>query len=140
MKRLWPYIYLAIGLIIFLCNTGLVRQNYGQTNVDWVFIGISLMMMAFFPSMAVSYARTRAIIDPPRPSFSRGFVGGWWTDPWQCLLLMTVSSWAWFLGSLFTLPHANQQGVMIVCWKGAIAIGLLAGDAFASKEYLGKIY
>ena len=139
MKRLWPYIYWSLTVAIFLCNTGLVRQNYGRTNVDWIFITISLLTMALFPSMAVSYARTRAIIDPPRASFSRGFVGGWWTDPWQCLLLMTVWAWAWFLGSLFTLLHANHQGVMIVCWKGAIAIGLLIGDTVARKKYRGKI-
>jgi hypothetical protein len=140
MKRLWPYIYLSLEVAIFLCNTGLLRQNYGKTNVDWIFITISLLTTAFFPTVAVSYARARAIIDPPRPSFSRGFVGGWWTDPWQCLLLSTASSWAWFLGSLFTLPHANQQGIMIVWWKGAIAIGLLVGGVIASKRHRGKIH
>jgi hypothetical protein len=139
MKRLWPYIYLSLAAAIFLCNTGLVRQNYSQTNVDWIFIIISLLTTALFPSMAVSHARTRTIIDPPHPSFSRGFVGGWWTDPWQCLLLMTVWTWAWFLGSLFTLLHANHQGVMIVWWKGAIAIGLLTGELIARKRYRGKI-
>jgi hypothetical protein len=139
MKRLWPCIYASSALAIFLCNTGLPRQDYGKTNVDWAFITISLITMAIFPSMAVSYARSRLIIDPPRPSFSRGFKGGWWADPWQSLLLMTVWSWAWFLGSLFTLPHANQQGVMIVCWKGAIAVGSLVGSVIAHKRYRGKI-
>lgn len=139
MKRLWPYIYASSAIAIFLCNTGLLRQNYGQTNVDWVFITISFVMMAIFPSMSISYARSRLIIDPPRPSFSRGFRGGWWTDPWQCLLLMVVWGWAWFLGSLLTLLHASQQGVMIVCWKGAIAAGLLVGSVIAQKRYRGKI-
>ena len=139
MKRLWPYMYLASAIAIFLCNTGLLQQNYGQTNVDWVFITISLVVMTIFPSMAVSYARARLIIDPPRPSFFRGFKGGWWSDPWQCLLLMTVWAWSWFLGSLFTLPHANQQGVLLICWKAALAIGLLVGSVIARKRYRSKI-
>lgn len=124
-----------VGHSDFLCNTGLLRQDYGKTNVDWVFIAISFATTALFPSMAVSYARSRLIIDPPRASFSRGWKGGWWTDPWQCLLLMTVWSWAWFLGSLFTLPNASQQGAMIVYWKGAIAAGSLLGSVIARKRY-----
>jgi hypothetical protein len=139
MKRLWPYLYLSIATVIFLCNTGLIRQHYGKTNVDWIFVTISLLITALFPSMAASSVYRRAIIDPPRASFSRGFAGSWRTDPWQCLLLMTVWTWAWFLGSLFTLPHANHQGVMMVGWKGAMAIGLLFGGAIARRKYRRKV-
>jgi hypothetical protein len=135
MKRFWPYIYLSIAIVIFLSNTGLVRQNYGKTNVDWIFIAISLVVTAFFPSMAVSYANSRAVWDLPRPSFSRGLMGGWWSDPWQHLLLITIWAWAWFLGSLFTLPQANHQGVMMIWWKVAMAIGWFVGGAIAHKKY-----
>ena len=140
MKRLWPYIYLLIAAVVFVCNTGLFgeHEHYGHTNIDWAFVTICFVASAIFPSMAVSYARNRAIIDPPPPSLSRGLAGGWWTDPWQCLLLCALLSCSLFLGSLLTLPHASHEGAMMVWWKGAIAIGNAIGVLMAHNKYLGK--
>jgi len=44
-----------------------------------------------------------------------------------------------FLGSLFTLPHATSQGIMIVWWHAAMALGLIAGELVAVKTFRGSI-
>jgi hypothetical protein len=139
MRRFWPYLYFSLAAASFICNTGLTAQNQGKTNVDWIFISLSFLVSLIFPTMAVSYACNRAAGHLPAPSLSRGFVGGWWTDPWQCLLLTVLLTSGWFFGSLFTLPHASDQGTMIVWWKGSIALGLISGSALAYKRYQGKV-
>jgi hypothetical protein len=138
MRRFWPYLYFSLAAVSFICNTGLTAQNQGKTNVDWIFISLSFLVSLIFPTMAVSYARYRATGRLPAPSLSRGFVGGWWTDPWQCLLLTVLLGSSCFFGSLFTLSHASDQGTMIVWWKGSITLGLIFGSVLAHKRYQGK--
>lgn len=139
MKHMWPYIYLLLAAAAFLAGTGLFGRDFGQTNVDWVFVTISFLLCAAFPSMAISSVRNRSANHPPGPSLSRGFIGGWWTDPWQCILLTTLLLCGWFLGSLFTLPHTNHQGIMIVWWHGAMALGFLVGGVLARRGFSGNV-
>ena len=139
MRRMWSYIYLLLGAAAFLVGTGLFGRDFGQTNVDWVFITISFLLCAAFPSVAISYARNRNVNHLPDPSLSRGFMGGWWSDPWQCVLLTTLLLCGWFLGSLFTLPHANHQGIMIVWWQGAMALGFIVGGVLARGAFRGSV-
>ena len=137
MKRLWQGIYLLLTGAAFLVGAGLFGKSFGQTNVDWVFVLLSFLICTTFPKMAISYARNRQPNPLPRPSLSRGFVGGWWTDPGQCVLLTTLLLCGWFLGSLFTLPHANHQGIMIVWWQGAMALGLVVGRYLVRSWFRG---
>jgi len=137
MKHMWRYIYLLLAAAAFLVGTGLFGRDVGQTNVDWVFITLSFLACAIFPQIAISSVRNRNAKDLPSPSLSRGFVGGWWTDPGQCVLLTTLLLCGWFLGSLFTLPHANHQGIMIVWWQGAMALGLVVGRYLVRSWFRG---
>jgi hypothetical protein len=137
MKHMWRYIYLLLAAAAFLVGSGLFGRDFGQTNVDWVFITLSFLMCAIFPQIAISSVRNRSAHHLPSPSFSRGFVGGWWTDPGQCVLLTTLLLCGWFLGSLLTLPHANHQGIMIVWWQGAMALGFVVGSYLVRSRFPG---
>jgi hypothetical protein len=125
MKRIWPYIYLALFAVAVLGSLPIFGKAQSHTNVDWVFL--------------VGYARSRTTNRLPAASFARGFRGGWWVDPLQCLRLATLLASGIFLGSLFTLPHATPQGVMIVWWHAAIALGLTAGELVAVRTFRGSI-
>jgi hypothetical protein len=138
MKRIWPYLYLSLAIASFLGGAGLFAKRQDQMNIDGYFIAISFLVSAIFPMGAVAYARSRLIINPPSPSFFRGFKGGWWTDPWQSILLCVLLICGSFLGSLFTLPHVNHQGALAVWWKGSLATGFVVGYALARRKYLGK--
>jgi len=138
MKRLWQGIYLLLTGAAFLVGAGLFGKSFGQTNVDWVFVLLSFLICTTFPKMAISYARNRQPNPLPRPSLSRGFVGGWWTDPGQCLLLTTLLLCSSFLGSLLTLSRADHQGIMLICWQGAMAIGFVVGGFFARSAFRGS--
>jgi hypothetical protein len=138
MKRMWPYLYLSLAIVSFLGGTGLFAKRQAQMNIDGYFIAICFLVCAIFPLGTVAYARSRLVVNPPSPSLFRGFTGGWRTDPWQWILLSTLLSCSSFLGSLFTLPHVNDRGVMAVWWNGSLATGLVVGYALARKIYLGK--
>jgi hypothetical protein len=138
MKRLWQCIYLLLTAAAFFAGTGVFGKSFGQTNVDWVFVSLSFLICTAFPKMAISYARNRQPNPLPSPSLSRGFVGGWWTDPGQCLLLTTLMLCGSFLGSLLSLPRADQQGIMLIWWQGAMAIGLVIGSFFARTSFRGS--
>jgi predicted Na+-dependent transporter len=138
MKRMWRCIYLLLVAAAFLAGTGLFGRDFGQTNVDWVFVLISFLTFAAFPKLAISYACHRKPNHLPSPSLSRGFVGGWWTDPAQCVLLTAMLLCGWFLGSLLTLPQANHQGIMIVWWQGSMALGIVVGGFLARSAFRGS--
>src|SRR6185312_1945638 len=104
-----------------------------------VFVVVSFLGLLIFPSLAVGYARSRTSSRLPAASFSRGFRGGWWVDPLQCLRLSSLLASGMFIGSLFTLPHATSQGVMLVWWHAAIAVGLIAGEFVAVTAFRGSI-
>ena len=139
MKQIWPYIYLALFAAAFLGGLPVFGHVQEHTNVDWVFVVVSFLGLLIFPSLAVGYARSRTSSRLPSASFSRGFRGGWWVDPLQCLRLTTILVSGMFLGSLFTLPHATSQGIMIVWWHAAMALGLIAGELVAVKTFRGSI-
>ena len=140
MNKLWPYAYLVMFTVICLGNAGIDNgRSYGNTNVDWTFIAISFVSLLIFPTFAVSYALSRTSNTLPRASITRGFVGLWWSDPMQCLLVSIILSAGCFLGSLFTLGNANSQVVMIVWWKASMFIGLLAGTQVAHSKYRNRI-
>jgi len=139
MKRLWPWIYLVLFAAAFLGGLLNFGKAQGHTNVDWVFVTVSFLSLLAFPSLAVGYARSRRTAPLPAASFSRGFRGGWWADPLQCLRLTSLLLSGLFFGSLFTLPHATSQGVMIVWWYAATAFGLVAGELVALKAFRGSI-
>jgi hypothetical protein len=44
-----------------------------------------------------------------------------------------------FLGSLFTLPHARPQSVMLVWWYAALAAGSTVGELVALKAFRGSV-
>jgi hypothetical protein len=139
MKRLWPWIYLALFAATFLAGLLIFSKAQGHTNVDWAFVAVSFLGLLVFPSLAVGYARSRTTTRLPAASFSRGFRGGWWADPLQCLRVTSLMLSGMFLGSLFTLPHATSQGVMIVWWYAAMAFGLTAGELVALKAFRGSV-
>jgi hypothetical protein len=138
MKRLWPWIYLAL-FAGFLSGPSILGNTRGHTNVDWVFVAVSFLALLAFPSLAVRYARSRTTTCLPAASFSRGFRGGWWADPLQCIRVTSLLLSGIFLGSLFTLPHAASQGVMIVWWYSAMALGSIAGELVAIKMFRGSV-
>jgi hypothetical protein len=139
MKRLWPWIYLALFAAAFLGGLSIFGKTQGHTNVDWVFVAVSFLGLLVFPPLAVGYARSRTTARLPAASFSRGFRGGWWVDPLQCLRVTSLLLSGMFLGSLFTLPHATSQGVMIVWWHAAMAFGSTAGELVALKTFRGSV-
>lgn len=139
MKRIWPYIYFALFAAAFLGGLSAFGDTQGHTNVDWVFVGGSFFGLFAFPFLAVGYACSRTTTRLPSASFSRGFVGGWWVDPLQCLRVTTLLVSGMCIGSLFTLPHATSQGVMIVWWYIAMALGLIAGELLALRAFRGNI-
>ena len=139
MKRLWPWIYLASFAAAFLGGLSTFGKAQGHTNVDWVFVIASFLGILIFPSLAVWYARSRKVTPLPAASLSRGFRGGWWADPLQFLRVTSLLLGGMFLGSLFTLPHATSQGVMIVWWHAAMAFGSTAGEFVALKTFRGSV-
>jgi hypothetical protein len=139
MKRIWPYIYLVLFAVAFVGSLPIFGKAQGHTNVDWIFVAASFLGLLIFPSLAVGYARSRSTNLLPSASFSRGFRGGWWVDPLQCLRLTTLLVSGLFMGSLFTLPHATSQGIMVVWWQAAMAFGLVAGELVAVKTFRGSI-
>jgi len=139
MKRLWPWVYLALFAAALLGGLLTFGKAQSHTNVDWVFVAVSFLGLLVFPSLAVRYARSRTTTRLPAASFSRGFRGGWWADPLQCLRVTSLLLGGMFLGSLFTLPHATSQGVMIVWWYAAMAFGLTAGELVALKACRGCV-
>jgi hypothetical protein len=139
MKRIWPYIYLALFAAAFLGGLSAFGGTQGHTNVDWAFVGVSFFGLLVFPSLAVGYARSRTTNRLPSASFLRGFVGGWWVDPLQCLRVTTLLVSGLCLGSLFTLPHATSQSTMIVWWYIAMTLGSIAGELLALRAFRGNI-
>ena len=139
MKRLWPWIYLALFAAAFLGGLSISGTTHGRTNVDWVFVAVSFLGLLVFPSLAVGYVRSRTTTRLPAASFSRGFRGGWRADPLQCLRVTSLLLSGMFLGSLFTLPHAASQGVMMVWWYAAMALGSTAGEFVALKTFRGGV-
>jgi hypothetical protein len=140
MKKLWPYAYFGMFVATCLGSAGIiVGPSRGNTNVDWTFIAISFVGLLIFPTFAVSYALSRTSNTLQRASITRGFVGFWWSDPMQWLLVSIILSVGWFLGSLFTLENANPQGVMIVWWKASVLIGLIAGSLVAHSKFRNRI-
>jgi hypothetical protein len=139
MKRLWPYIYFTLFLAVILGGLSNFGKAQGHTNVDWIFVSISFLAFLVVPSFAVGYARSRTTTRIPAASFSRGFRGGWRVDPLQCVRVTSLLLSGMFLGSLFTLPHATPQGIMMVWWHGAMALGSTAGDLVALKTFRGSV-
>ena len=139
MKRIWPFIYFAVLAAAFIGGTEVFSKAHGYTNVDWVFVAVSLFFSLIFPSLAIIYARSRTAGLLVPASLLRGFLGGWWTDPLQCLRLMTLLLCGNFLGSLFTLSHADPQGIMFVWWKAAMAFGFALGELAALKKFRRNI-
>jgi hypothetical protein len=126
-------------MVTLLGSTDLFGKDHRHTNVDWVFVAISFATLLIFPSLAIVYARSRKADLLLHASFSRGFLGGWWTDPLQCLRVTTLLLCGTALGSLFTLPQASPQGMMIVWWFAALAVGSIAGEAFALYKFRRSI-
>jgi hypothetical protein len=141
MKRLWTFVYIFLFVICLLGGSGmgLFGAKYPRTNVDWYLIAICFVGFFIFPFLAIGHARTRTTKLLPRPSFSRGFTGGWWVDPLQCLRLSILLLCGSLLGSLFAVLHADAQGVMTVFLKAAMLLGLVAGDLAARGKFRDSI-
>jgi hypothetical protein len=137
LKRLWPWVYLVLFAGAFL--SGLYSKAQGHPNVDWVFVAVSFLGFLALPSLAVGYARSRTTGRLSAASFSRGFRGGWWADPLQCLRVTNLLLTGVFLGSLFILPHARLQSVMLVWWYAAMAVGATVGELVALKTFRGSV-
>ena len=139
MKRIWPGIYLALFVAAFLGGLGVFGKDYSHTNVDWVCVSVAFFGFFIFPYLAISYARSRTERPLPRASFSRGFLGGWWTDPLQCLRVSILLLSGSVFGSLFTLPHADHQSFMVIWCMVAILFGSVIGELVALKKFRGSI-
>src|SRR6185312_6416403 len=126
MKRIWPFVYLAIFAMSFWGGTRPFDASH--TNIDWIAISIAFVLFGIFPLLAVEHACKRWVQEPPRWSVFRGFKGLWWTDPLQCLFLTTVLMAGHSLGSLLTLPHDDAKQTLIVWCNAAILFGFLVGD------------
>jgi hypothetical protein len=123
----------------FLSGLPIFGKAQGRTNFDWVFVAVSFLGFLAFPSLAVGYARSRKTSRLPVASFSRGFRGGWWIDPLQYLRVTNLLLMGLLLGSLFTLPHASAQSVMLVWWYAAMAAGSTVGELVALKAFRGSV-
>lgn len=119
----------------FVGGTGVFSKAHGHTNADWVFAVLSFLFSLVFPFGAIVYARSRTAGLLVPASFSRGFLGGWWKDSLQWLRLTTLLLCCNFLGSLFTLSHADPQGIMNVWFKAALALGFLLGEFAALRKF-----
>jgi hypothetical protein len=139
MKRLWPWMYPVLFAAAFLSGLPNFGQAQSRTNVNWVFVAGSFLGFLAFPSLAVGYARSRTANRLPVASFWRGFRGGWWVDPLQCLRVTSLLLMGLFLGSLFTLPHARSQRLMFVWWYAAVAAGSTVGELVALKAFRGSV-
>jgi hypothetical protein len=140
MKPIWPCLYFALFLASFSGGMGLFGVSHAHTNVDWIFVGVSFFGCLIFPFFALRYARSRTSKMLPRASFLRGFSGGWWADPLQCLRVTMLLLCGQVLGLLFiTLPHASAQGIMVLSWWAAMLLGFVIGDLAARKQFRGSI-
>lgn len=135
MKRIWPYLYLSLAAVAFIGGTGLLGNDHGRTSVDWAAVVVSLLVGTAYPYMVIAYVRSRSANPLPHSSLYRGFSGGLQRDPWQCLFLITLLLCSWFLGTLTTLSHASPQGMMMVWWSGAAALGFVVGGAIARRRF-----
>ncbi len=139
MKRLWQCVYLALFVATFLGGLQVFGKTQGHTNVDWAFVTVSFFAFFVWPSLAVWHARSRTTTRFPTASFSRGFRGGWWADPLQCGRVTSLLLSGMFFGALFTVPHATSQGIMLVWWYAAMALGSIAGELVALKTFRGSV-
>jgi len=131
--------YLVLFAAAFLSGLPIFGQAQSRTNVDWVFVAVSFSGFLVFPSLAVGHARLRTADRLPVASFWRGFRGGWWVDSLQCFRVTSLLLMGLFLGSLFTLPHARSQSVMLVWWYAAMAAGSIVGELIALKVFRGNV-
>ena len=134
MKRIWPWIYLGLFLIALLGETRVLwNRRAWNASPHWDSVIGAAAMGLLFPPLAVWFAKFRGKSHLIAPSFFRGFAGGWWTDPLQCLHLAALLSVGSFVGSLLTMSRASAQNdaVMHVYWNGALAIGFVIGNIIA---------
>ena len=138
-KIVWLTIYAVIASLSFAAGAGFFGEHATRTNVDWVFITVSLLTAFVFPPLALFYARSRTSQPFLRPSFMRGFNGGWWSDPLQCLRVSILVLGCLVLGALLSLQHASAQGIMVFWWQSTLLLGFVLGERLAYRLFRGDI-
>lgn len=139
MRRIWPCLYLALFTVAFLCGLGAFGRGYGPVHVGWIYVSVTFLSFLFFPYGVIAYARARTACLLPRAAFTRGFSGGWWTDPLQCLRVSILLLGGYLLGALFTVGHTGHQGITVIVCLVPIFLGLLAGELIALKTFRDSI-
>ena len=69
----------------------------------------------------------------------RGFNGGWWSDPLQCLRVSILVLGCLVLGALLSLQHASAQGIMVFWWQSTLLLGFVLGERLAYRLFRGDI-
>lgn len=128
---MWQVIYLAVLGLSMAAGAGFFAQTASRTNVDWIFVFITLVTSLALPSIALRQTRSRTTIPFRRPSFKRGFEGGWRTDPLQCLRVTILVAGGYAVGASLSLPHASAQGIMMFWFQLALFLGLALGERVA---------
>jgi hypothetical protein len=133
---MWPAIYASLFVLSAVVGAfGLGAPPGG----GWRLVCFSFVALLIFPSAAIKYASTRTEGPFPRASFTRGFTGGWWTDPWQSLRVSALLVAGWVLGRAFTLPHARAQDLMQFWTQLSGLVGFLLGVGAAHILFRSRI-
>ena len=140
MRHLWPTIYVLLALsALWSGYQSLAPQNTANTNADWVFVSVSFVGTALFPTLALAIYGSRASGLFPRPSFRRRPVGFWRTDPLQLLRLTMLWTACSAVGALCALPATDQKGVMLFWWWLSLTSGLFLGERLACLVHRRRI-
>ncbi len=139
MERTWPIIYVAfaVGTVIGGYRSLSLEQTR-QTNVDWLFVSITFVILLLFPLGAMAYGRRRGVETYRRPNFRRQPLG-WWTDTLQPIRISLIFAMCFCIGSVFALPHAGPQGWMLFYWHVAIVVGLFFGERLVYLVFRERI-
>ena len=133
---MWPAIYASLAILSAV--VGALGLG-GAPGGGWGVVCFSLVALLILPSAAIKYASARTEGAFPRASFTRGFTGGWWTDPWQSLRISALLVAGWVLGRAFTLPHASAHDLMQFWAQLSGLVGLHLGIRVAQILFRGRI-
>ena len=139
MRRLWPFIYVALFVSTAVgVYESLAPKETAHTNSDWIFVSITFVLTCLFPLGAMSYSRGIGVQQFRRPSLDR-HPFGWWRDTLQPLRMSVISAALYFVGSCLALPHTDHRGLMIFWFYAALTLGLFIGERIVYVVYRERI-
>ncbi|HWD92993.1 MAG TPA: hypothetical protein VG938_11675 [Verrucomicrobiae bacterium] len=139
MIKIWPFIYLAGAVYSVIGGyRSLLPKFTAHTNADWIFVTLTFITLSLVPLGAMAYSRSRGVEKFSKPSLNRAPLG-WWTDTLQPIRVSWIWAALFWLGSCFSLPSTDRQGVMLFWFHTAWASGLFIGERIVYRVYAKRI-